>query len=1001
MIFIDKGPVHALVMNGMMSKTVKAVMLATDIFSLRTPKAEIMKTVNMKKLVAMVAGVLTVVSLAGCAMTTEREALVTPEQVIKSPADDRDYRYLTLENGLKVLLISDPETDKAAAAVDVNAGSYQEPGDRLGLAHFLEHMLFMGTEKYPDVDSYAEFIRANGGSSNAYTADVRTNYYFDINSNQLQPALDRLAQFFIAPKLDPSYVEREKNAVDSEYRLHAREDNWRQFTALNATSNPQHPKSRFNIGSLDTLNDNDGQLWQSLKQFYDKYYVATNMSLVVYGKESLNTLEQWVNESFGAVRAGAKPDLTISKAPYTADQLQVRINIEPLKDTRILSLSFPMPSTQPHYASKPLGYLSRVIGFEGKGSLHSLLKQRGLIDSLSAYGSDLPNEYSEFTIRMELTPKGLNHVDEITAIVFDYLDLIRKEGLQEWLYDESKQITDLAFRYQEDRSPQQTVSGLASRIHYLPPKHLLKANYLYESYDPYLIMEYLDRMTVSNLRQVVIAGNQKTDRIEPFFGTKYSIQPLSDKLVQRLKTPKVHQGLAIAGRNPFIAEQLDLKPDSGADKPSVILDESGLRVWHLTDTSFKMPRGNVQVMISTPIASATAQNSAMMYLYQALLSRSLNEYGYPAKEAGLDYSISAGRRGLLISLSGYQDKQAVLLKDILKAIKAFNPGQSAFDQEKGLFIRSLANKKFSAPYRLGMDALYQLSYPSYPADDVLLRAAESVTYQQLLTFARSFYSQIHVEILVHGNHSQKEALALAALVESMLLTDGNRHQRFNVPFHLLGDSNRVVNMAIEHDDSMVVSYYQIPSTDNRSRAQYALLGRLLGNPFFNSLRTEQQLGYVVFAGPRPFEQRPGIVFVVQSPKLDPVGLEKRIDQFLVDQQQALANLTDKELETYRQGLIGDLLKKDDNMDERTGRFWQGIASGEMDFDNRLRIAEEIRQLTPADMQAALARLQENKGKLVVRSFGIPHKAAYKKETDRTECHSLDCLKDLPLITRKS
>ncbi len=936
------------------------------------------------------------VSIAGCSMTTEREALVTPEDVIKSPADDRDYRYITLDNGLKVLLISDPDTDKSAAAVDVNVGSYQDPDHRLGLAHFLEHMLFMGTEKYPDVDSYSEFIRANGGSSNAYTADVRTNYYFDINSDQLQPALDRLAQFFIAPKLDPNYVEREKNAVDSEYRLHAREDGWRLFMALNSTSNPDHPKSRFNIGSLDTLHDQDGQLWQSLKDFHDKYYVASNMGVVVYGKEPLERLEQWVNTSFSAVPSGAKPDLTIGKQPYTQDELKARINIVPLKDTRVLSLSFPVPSAQPFYHIKPLGYLARIIGYEGKGSLHSLLKERGLIDSLAAYSSDLPNEYSEFTVRMELTPEGLTQVDEITAIVFDYLDLIRREGLQPWLYEESKQIAELAFRYQEDRNPQQTASGLAARMHYLPPEHLLEANYLYDSYDPELISGYLARMTPENLRQVVIAQNLSTDKVEPYFETKYSIQALSDELVKRLKTPIARQLLTIPEPNPFITGNLELHESDQASEPSVILEEPGLRVWSLTDTSFNMPRGNVRVMITTPAASATPDDNVLIQIYKSLLSRSLNEYGYPAREAGLNYSITAGRRGLLISLAGYQDKQSVLLEDILKAIETFKPEKSAFEQEKAVLVRGLKNKKFHAPYRLGMDALNQATYPSYPEDEVLLSAAEKVTYEQLIKYAHAFYKRIHVEMLVYGNHSKQEALTLSSMVESVLLNDHNRRDRFDLPFHLLGDTNRVLNMDIEHDDSMLISYYQIPETDNRERARYALLGRLLANPFFNSLRTEQQLGYVVFAGPRPFEKHPGVIFVVQSPKLDPIGIEGRVEQFLNDQKAVLSGLTDQELEQYRQGLIGDLLKKDDNMDERNGRFWQGIASDELDFENRLKIADEIRKLKPADMQSALARLMENKGKLVIRSFGEPHKKAYRKETDRTECNTIDCLKDLPV-----
>lgn len=954
---------------------------------------ETVKTDMLKKLVSMVAGVLTMVSVAGCVMTTEREALVPQNEVIKSPADDRDYRYLTLDNGLKVLLISDPDTDKSAAAVDVNVGSYQDPDHRLGLAHFLEHMLFMGTEKYPDVDSYSEFIRANGGSSNAYTADVRTNYYFDINSDQLQSALDRLAQFFIAPKLDPDYVEREKNAVDSEYRLHAREDGWRLFMALNATSNPEHPKSQFNIGSLDTLHNTDGQLWQSLKDFHDRYYVAGNMGVVVYGKEPLDTLQQWVIESFAAVPGGDKPDLTIGKLPYSQNQLGVRVNIEPLKDTRVLSLSFPTSSTQPFYPIKPLGYLARIIGYEGKGSLHSLLKERGLIDSLAAYSSDLPNEYGEFTVRMELTPEGLDQVDEITAMVFDYLDLIRREGLQPWLYEESKQIAELSFRFQEDHNPQQTASGLAARMHYLPPEHLLQANYLYESYDPELIGDYLAVMVPENLRQVVIAQQLPTDKIEPYFETRYSVQPLSETLVKRLKAPVTQQALTIPEPNPFIAGNLQLQESSQASEPSIILDEPGLRVWSLTDTSFAMPRGNVRVMISTPAASATPNDNVLIQIYKSLLSRNLNEYGYPAKEAGLNYSITAGRRGLLISLAGYQDKQAVLLEDILRAIETFKPEKSAFEQEKAVLVRGLKNKQFLAPYRLGMDTLNQATYPSYPEDKVLLEAAEKVTFEQLVRYAVSFYHQIHVEMLVYGNHSRQEALTLAAMVESVLLNDHNRHGRFDLPFHLLGETNRVLNMDIAHDDSMLISYYQLPETDNRQRAQYALLGRLLANPFFNSLRTEQQLGYVVFAGPRPFEKHPGIILVVQSPKLDPIGLEDRVDQFLQDQKRALANLDDQELEQYRQGLIGDLFKKDDNMDERNARFWQGITSGEVDFDNRVKIADEVRQLKPSDIQSGLARLMENKGKLVIRSFGEPHKEAYRKEPVRIECDDLKCLGD--------
>ena len=88
----------------------------------------------------------------------------------QSPMDDNEYRHLTLENGLKVMLISNATADRAAASLDVNIGSLQDPVSRPGLAHFLEHMLFLGTKTYPEAGEYQKFIGQHGGSHNAFTA---------------------------------------------------------------------------------------------------------------------------------------------------------------------------------------------------------------------------------------------------------------------------------------------------------------------------------------------------------------------------------------------------------------------------------------------------------------------------------------------------------------------------------------------------------------------------------------------------------------------------------------------------------------------------------------------------------------------------------------------------------------------------------------------------------------------------------------------------------------
>ena len=944
-----------------------------------------------------VTGVVAMIVIGGCSLPHGKDVtepkVHSKNQVVKSPADDRDYRYLTLSSGLKVLLISDSDTDKAAAAVDVAVGSFNDPDNRLGLAHFLEHMLFLGNKKYPEVDGYFQYVQANGGSANAYTSDTRTNYFFDINSDKLQPALDQLAQFFVSPTLAPEYVERERHAVDSEYKLHAREDAWRLSTALDATSNPAHPKSRFSIGNLDTLSNKDGKsLWQDLKAFYDKYYVAENINVVVYGKESTDTLERWTRSSFEGVPSQSSSDTHIGIAPYTANELGMRINMIPLKDTRVLSLNFALESSFPYYKKKPLGYLSRIIGYEGQGSLHSLLKSEGLISSLAAYPNDVPNEYAEFLVRMELTPKGLENVDRITAIVFDYLELIRQKGISERLYNESRDIAQLDFRFQEEGSPQQTVSALAGWMQYLPPENILNVSYLYEEYDPKLIRHFLDEMTPDNLRQIVIARDVKTDKVEPYFGTHYSVQPLSQTLKQRLKASQQHAELTIPAPNAFIAKDFELRK-GGKPEPRRIIHKPGIDVWSMTDTSFSMPRATVRMQVSTPVASNTPENLIRLQLYRALLDRSLNEYGYPAQEAGLYYGIGANREGLEISLSGYQDKQQILLKDILKGIDKFAPDQAAFEQEKLQLVRRLGNKAFRAPYRQGSDAINQVIYRNYPSDEVLLKAAKSITFASLKQYSQSLYGHIHIEMLVHGNHSGKEAAALGEIVEKALLTSRNANTKYNEPFNLLADQRRTLELDFKHNDAVFISYFQRPETDNRSRAQFALLGKLLSTPFFNSLRTEQQLGYVVYAGPRPVEKHPGVMFVVQSPKTDPIDIENRVHTFLKDQAKRLETLTGKELEEYRQGLIGSLLQRDANLDERSYRLWQSIDSNEP-FDNREAIAKDVETLTVADMQKALDVLLADKGRLIVRSFGEKQQEAKARAAKQDACRDLKCLDDL-------
>ena len=119
------------------------------------------------------------------------------QSLMKHPLDNSQSRTIVLDNGLKVYLLSDPDFNVSAASISVDVGSFQDPDNRLGLAHFFEHMLFLGTEKYPDVDEYSSYLKNNGGFSNAYTST--RSYKLPVSSiaRCFRWCFDRFAQFLL------------------------------------------------------------------------------------------------------------------------------------------------------------------------------------------------------------------------------------------------------------------------------------------------------------------------------------------------------------------------------------------------------------------------------------------------------------------------------------------------------------------------------------------------------------------------------------------------------------------------------------------------------------------------------------------------------------------------------------------------------------------------------------------------------------------------------------
>ncbi|KOO05813.1 insulinase family protein [Vibrio hepatarius] len=868
-----------------------------------------------------------------------------------SPNDTNLYRYLTLSNGIRVLLIHDANAQKSAAALAVNVGHFDDPSDREGLAHYLEHMLFLGTEKYPKVGEFQSYISQHGGSNNAWTGTEHTCFFFDVTPSAFDNALDRFSQFFTAPLFNSEALDKERQAVESEYKLKLNDDSRRLYQVHKEVVNQQHPFSKFSVGNLETLGDRNGEsIRDEIIDFHYQQYSADLMTLAVVGPQELDQLEQWCCEKFSSIPnhhlAGKSVEVPFCDESSTG----VRVHVEPIKEIRKLILTFPLPGMDEHYQSKPLSYFAHLLGYEGEGSLMLALKEQGWITSLSAGGGTSGSNYREFTVSCALTPDGLEHLDDITQAVFSYIDLIRNSGLDEWRYLEKKAVLESAFRFQEPTRPMDLVSHLVINLQHYQPQDAIYGDYMMTGYDEQLLKTLLGYFSVENLRTTVIAKGLEYDKTAKWYFTPYSVKAFDEQQLSKFTAPS-DLSFSLPSKNPFICYELDPQGvETTSNVPHVIEELPGFKLWHLQDSEFRVPKGMVYVAIDSPQAVANPRKIVKTRLCVEMFLDSLATETYQAEIAGMGYNMYAHQGGVTLTVSGFSKKQPELMRLILERFARREFSQQRFDTIKQQLLRNWRNAAQDRPISQLFNALTGILQPNNPPYAVLADALETIDVEELPNFVDSILSELHVEMFVYGDWNKTDALTLGDTLKDALRVKNQQYEESLRPLVMLGKSGTFQREVFcDQEDSAVVLYYQCDDTSPKSIALYSLANHLMSATFFHEIRTKQQLGYMVGTGNLPLNKHPGIVLYVQSPNAAPAELVSSIDEFLNAFYMVLLELDEYQWHSSKRGLWNQISTPDTTLRSRAQRMWVAIGNKDIEFNQREKVLEELKGLERADM----------------------------------------------------
>ena len=421
-------------------------------------------------------------------------------KIKQSLLDKRNYRLIRLPNNLKVLLIQDPEADTSSASMGVHVGAFSDPKEFPGLAHFCEHMLFMGTKKYPKIDDFSEYLNANNGHSNAFTDTYATVYKFECSNQGFLLALDKFSQFFISPLFDRNSVEKELRAIESENQKNLQSDVRRQMQLIRSDSRPDSIINIFSTGNSSTLNPNNNidEPRDALIQFFNNYYHACKMSLVIDSPIELDEIEKITRDYFNEITPGDGKNINYfdkDKPIYDQSNLQRFYTIESIIDKNKLKLQWFLEPSIENYHEKPLSYLSSLFGHEGKNSLYSTLVADGLASELQCSRYNITNVSSIFYIQVVLTDKGLIQRNEIISRILKFIKKIQNLPINKNFFDEIKMTNQISFDYKNRENPVNYTEDLAYTMNDYNDEDILSGSYLYEKYNEELIRKYLSKLT--------------------------------------------------------------------------------------------------------------------------------------------------------------------------------------------------------------------------------------------------------------------------------------------------------------------------------------------------------------------------------------------------------------------------------------------------------------------------------------------------------------------------
>lgn len=497
------------------------------------------------------------------------------------------------------------------------------------------------------------------------------------------------------------------------------------------------------------------------------------MNLCIVSNKNLDEMEKVVAKLFSDIKDKNLNEVSFKdiKGPQSNTSSSQIVKIVPIKDIDSMTLKFLLPRMYDHMLIKPLSYFSHLIGHESKNSILAFLIEEGLATEISAGGSDFKDYFSQFTISINLTKKGLNEWDKIVMVIGQYIMNIREKGVQEWIWKEIKDFNSMEFKFRNFLAGElDSAVDLAGSLDEYSFENILLGGHLYKSFEPELMQQVAEQLIPENCRITIVSKDfeGKTTKTDKIYGTCYDFEPMPEEIKQCFLNPELAswttsnlttKDLDFPEPNVFLPKNFDIihtgeKILSGP--PTKLRDDEKVKLYYALDTEFLKPKFGMQILLRN--CQKFIIEDPKMHLYCILFVRELKHYLrdqlYQADLAGLEFNISLVYQTTFnLGLSGYNNSFEKFMEFFLNKLEPFleYKNEKRFDNILKGLIKDEKNSLKKQPYQIGFQQEKSLCMNNCWSADLLAEKVDELNFVDFCDFKKQIFKKIKLEIVIEGN----------------------------------------------------------------------------------------------------------------------------------------------------------------------------------------------------------------------------------------------------------